>query len=748
MVQFLFIEYGTISHGDEGVHGFIQEIDSMQNIEKRYKEAKRLLDSYSITPAITAISSMLAETDALVFASRLEGVRENYRYLTKYLVDGKPDSTRSDQLSGIVCELRGLADCALRAYKKKDSPEYYYSLLRFNNFRNERLSGIAEEYGKVSAEMSLAELGGNDVTGFRKKREECLARLFNTLFTSYGVKSEYDDLTKYVNSGYADNNVIGQSLSAMTLSLLQFYESSKLWCLLDVYDNSEDPSVLSKALTGIMLALACHPERIKEDRKVMNRLTLWKDDSETSARLKSIVRSIVGTRDTERVATKLKEDVIPELMRLRPEILKTLKENPEEIESFMMEGNPEWGAGGKLAEKLKEFSEMQQEGADLMMVSFANLKQFDFFKEASNWFLPFDPHHSGLGLDDKTADFLEQMKSMSDTICDSDMYSLALATSKMPVHQKEMIQNQFSAQLQNLKELNESRTVESSRPKFDSEAVKCVRELYRFFKLFNKKTGLHDPFAKPLNVMTLPIVGELVSDIEFLTILAEFYFKRGFYSDALPLLDKLSGMGSTDQHIMEKIGFCYQSDKNYIMAEEAYGKAALLGNPGPWLLNKLAYVNRKLGNYNEAARYYERCLEMAPENVSFMMHAGNMLVESGDIAGALTYFHHANYLKSDEAKILRAIAWAELLNGNYSKSMEYNMRIISKSPCALDYLNAGHASLLGGDVKEAVNFYRLSVSMDKNTYMSGFKSDMEKIISRGVSRDTLMVIQDIVLNPM
>lgn len=718
----------------------------MQNIENRYKEVNRLLDSFSITPAIKAISSMLAETDAVEFSGRLEGVRENYRYLTKYLVDGHPDSTRSDQLSGIICELRGLADCLLRAYKKKDSPEYYYSLLRFNNFRNERLSEIAEEYGKVSAEMSLAELGGNDVSGFRKKREEYLSRLFNTLFTSYGLKGEYEDLTKYVTSGYADNNVIAQSLSSMTLSLLQFYESSKLWCLLDVYDNSEDASILSRALTGIVLTIACHPERIKEDRKIMNRLTLWNDDRETSARLKSIIRCIVGTRDTERVATKLKEDVIPELMRLRPEILKTLKENPEEIESLMMEGNPEWGSGGKLAEKLKEFSEMQQEGADMMMVSFANLKQFDFFKEASNWFLPFDPYHSGLGLDGKTAGFLEQMKSMSETICDSDMYSLALATTRMPVHQKEMIQNQFSAHLQNIKELNESKTAESSRPGFDAEALKSVRELYRFFKLFNKKTGLHDPFAKPLNVMSLPVAGELISDIDFLSTLAEFYFKRGFYSDALPLLNAVSNMDPADQHIMEKIGFCHQSDKNYVMALEAYGKAALLDNPGPWLLNKLAFVNRKLGNYTEAARYYERCLEMDPENISLMMHAGNMLIELGDIAGALTYFHHANYLKSDDPKILRAVAWAELLNGNYVKSMEYNMRIISGSPGVLDYLNAGHASLLGGNVKEAVNFYRLSASSDRNTFMSGFKSDIDTIVSRGISKDTLMVIYDIVLN--
>ena len=43
-----------------------------------------------------------------------------------------------------------------------------------------------------------------------------------------------------------------------------------------------------------------------------------------------------------------------------------------------------------LAEKLKEMSEIQEEGGDVMMGTFEHLKTFPFFSEPANWFLPFD----------------------------------------------------------------------------------------------------------------------------------------------------------------------------------------------------------------------------------------------------------------------------------------------------------------------------------------------------------------------
>ena len=60
--------------------------------------------------------------------------------------------------------------------------------------------------------------------------------------------------------------------------------------------------------------------------------------------------------------------------------------NPEEK-------NPEWETFFKespdVYNKLEEFTNLQMEGADVFLGAFAMLKQFDFFNEVKNWFLPF-----------------------------------------------------------------------------------------------------------------------------------------------------------------------------------------------------------------------------------------------------------------------------------------------------------------------------------------------------------------------
>ena len=50
-----------------------------------------------------------------------------------------------------------------------------------------------------------------------------------------------------------------------------------------------------------------------------------------------------------------------------------------DFESGMLENNPEWEEmleKNGLADKMRELTEMQSEGADLMMVTFSNLKGF------------------------------------------------------------------------------------------------------------------------------------------------------------------------------------------------------------------------------------------------------------------------------------------------------------------------------------------------------------------------------------
>lgn len=719
-----------------------------KDIIKKHARVESYLDEFRISAAIAMVRDMLGDAGLGKLLPEVDSLGETYRYMTHYMLEGARDDSRPTLLADIRERLHSLSDQALRAAEAVDNSGYYYSLLRFTDYRQERPADILREYGNAVSELSLAEAAGNDTSEMRRRIEGLQTRLFDSLFTSLGNDRDYADLSAYITSGYADGSMAALAVAALSLSLLMFYDRAKMNTLLDIYEAGVSDRFTARALTGIVLAMTAHASRIKDDPKMTARLSLWNDDIMTYSRLRQVIRVIVGTKDTQRIADKMKNEVIPELMKLRPEIISRLRQGPIDPDTATLENNPEWEellAKSDLSKKMQELSEMQSDGGDLLMVTFSNLKNFPFFNTAANWFLPFDSRHSEVGLSDDMRRFIDGLAGIGGMICDSDLYSLALAAARMPESQRNMVTSQMSAQIEQLSEEAKSVALKSSAPGFDSQVLLFVRSLYRFFKLFRKRDGLRDPFATPLVFTQLPVIGEMMSDDDILSLIGEFYFKRKFYNDSLPLLEAVAAGNPEDSTLWEKIGFCHQQAGRMAPALECYEKAALFKAPGPWLTNRLAFVNRRLGNHAQAAEYYARALDMDPDNVRTIMNLGNAKMEAGDTAGALSHYYHANYLRADDPKIMRAIAWAELLNGNFAKSSDYYSRIIAEGPAQSDYLNAGHAALLQSDLKEAVRFYQLASRENTTDFELAYKADMPTLETLGADHTTLLLVLDAVL---
>ena len=76
------------------------------------------------------------------------------------------------------------------------------------------------------------------------------------------------------------------------------------------------------------------------------------------------------------------------MMKLRPEIEK-LGRKPLDPEA--MEENPEWAElldKSGISDKLKELQEIQEDGGDVMMVTFSKLKTFPFSTTYQTGFCP------------------------------------------------------------------------------------------------------------------------------------------------------------------------------------------------------------------------------------------------------------------------------------------------------------------------------------------------------------------------
>ncbi|MDE6682629.1 MAG: tetratricopeptide repeat protein, partial [Muribaculaceae bacterium] len=619
------------------------------------------------------------------------------------------DPSRENVYENILENLRSINDNLKRNIKAKDSSDYYSEILRYENLAHRDIEKLLAQYAESYSEYSLASAAGNDTAAISRRLAELHNSIFNLIWVSQRNKSVVSIARQVVLSNQYGEILPLHIISALTLSLLGYYDKYKLSSLLDIYEAETSEKIVARALVGIVLALNRHPRRAMASKDIRERLETLEDSIMSYRRIREIVLSMIKTRDTDRISTKMQEEVLPEIMKIRPDVLRKMRDiSPETLEDGIMENNPEWEElldKSGLTEKMRELSDMQSDGADLMMGAFSNLKQFPFFNSASNWFLPFFANHPAIEAGEKERHIIERIMEIGRNVCDSDKYSLAIALGKMPEAQKNMMTAQLDAQFTQFSEEIKEKALTSSTPEFDEEVTKSLRDLYRFFKLFRKKEGFDDPFKKPFNFLDIPVIGHIMSDTEIVSLIGEFYFSRKYYTDALPLLNLLIEEAPEDSAIWEKIGYCYQSMKFYEKALEAYSHAELLKTPSIWLLKKIAFTYKKLGKYNDALEYYKKLLEKDPENLNLILNAGYCALKEGNPAEALKHYYHANYIDSDNINIFRAIAWAEFENRNFEKSKKYYDKILSVDPDPTDYLNIGHLYAISGDLKKALEFY-------------------------------------------
>ena len=265
--------------------------------------------------------------------------------------------------------------------------------------------------------------------------------------------------------------------------------------------------------------------------------------------------------------------------------------------------------------------------------------------------------------------------------------------------------------------------------------------------MFRRLGGLKNPFDRIIDFKGLIDLDIGNNDTEIINLISEFYFKRNYYHEALPLLELSGERTDADSLTWEKIGYCRERTDNLRGALDAYTRAELLDEASPWLLTRLADVNKKLDNYKAAAFYYERLTGLDPEKISNLLNLADMLVKDNRPSEALTKYQQALYYHPSDVRILRAVAWTELSAGNYDKSQDYYSQILLTDPKASDYLNAGHSALLSGNIRTAIDFYKNAIDAHVansdsnepkiykealNEFENLFNSDKDFLINHGL----------------
>ncbi len=663
------------------------------------------------------VSAALGELDNAVaaypelgrYSGELEGLRQGYGYMSAYALQGLPDPGLAEAHAGVTEGIRSLADSMHRTLRMKDAPTLYFNTLRYEQTAPaDMLVTLLDDYAKTNQKLSLAALTENPAKASREfaaKAEQLERRIFNRVWTigslagpdEVSLRGAMDDMSlpSYFKS---------LMVSAVFMGLMEQYDERRMLFLMDAYASADD-EVSVRALCGMLVGMWLYRTRHMSQR-LRNRLAALKDMPGWTRDVRMATMQFVRSRDTERITRKFNEEVIPEMMKLRPEIEK-LKDHPLDPEA--MEENPEWAEmleKSGVADRLKELQELQEDGGDVMMATFGRLKTFAFFNDISNWFMPFRTNHPQIASGDvPEIDALVEVMGNIPMFCDNDKYSIALSLGQIPPVQRDMMLSQLRMQSEQLDTVRMA-GMGGKRGGREELATNYVRNLYRFFKLFRRKGEFSDPFAIGLNIPAIPALADEFDDADTLMVIAEFYFKRGYYADALDVFGRLDSMSAPSAAICQKMGYCEQQLGRPSAALRHYEKADMLDSSSNWTVRRLAWCYRTLGQWDKALECYRRLAEERPDDVNLALNTGLSLVKLRRYDEALQYLFKAEFLGSGTEKATRALAWCTLLGGDYDRCVKYTATLLAgASPRPGDYINAGHLSLLTGHPGEAVDHY-------------------------------------------
>lgn len=674
-----------------------------------YKEAVEAAVASSNFHEAFRLLRVMLPADAWVMRGEVDSIVQDYRRLLDFALSGAPDPGRNGQLSAIATRIYGVLDMLLRESLVTDHSSLYFNVLRTSRLRRgESVASLIADYSKAAEAVgafALASVDKSEAAARRRIVEDLEERVFDRIWTTTPLS--VDDaaaIGALIDSDVAPESAKLLAVSALTMSLLQFFNERSLRLLLGFAAGGRPEQVKVRATVGSILVMARWPRR-SDTTAVRAILDTLREQESWSLDAEQTVMQIIRTADVDKITKTMREEIIPRMMKLRPDIEKHISEVG--FDPSAPELNPEWEEmldKSGLTDRLRKLSEMQMEGGDLFYSAFSMLKTYPFFNHISHWFLPFDPERRDVveALRHDTA--LGMVLGSAPGMCDSDKYSFVLSIDRLPDSHRALMLRQLEESGVNMSQMAASELLPDRSRRRDM-IVRYVQDLFRFFRHFRRSAEFADPFRSLINPQAIPALRPDFADHEKMRLLGEFYFKHGHMEEAVVIFRALP----PDLTIHQKTGHALQALGRNDEALVEFERAEMLAPDSEWTLRRLARLNRAMGRYAVALDYYEKIDRLAPDSPAVALDMGHCHLQLNQLHEALHCYYKAEMLDETSTKPLRPIAWCAFLNRDFETARSYYDRVMEQlTPAPADYLNMGHLALATGDIRAAINFYKLS----------------------------------------
>lgn len=727
-------------------------------INEQYQYILRLIEQKRLKEALVQLESLLWRCSDWSLRTRLEQIQTSYNYMLQYMQQGVVDPERQKLHLKLLTDTLEIADRTRIILLDEVSTHYYHECRsrRTANLAPFTIGTITHMLESFNDDLAVSTLiSEKNVDDALKRHEETLKFMFIYVWTNHAWNAEdIADAQSLLKSEQVPVNDLCLFTSAMMLSIVESFDLNKLFWLMDAYRHSS-VQVSQRALIGLVFILHIYARRLEFYPEIGNRIAQLVDDTSFKQDILRAHIQILLCQETEKIDKKMREEIIPEMLKNIPP-MRNMKFGFEEADEEKDDINPDWADAieqSGLGDKLREMNELQLEGADVYMSTFSMLKGYPFFQDVNNWFYPFDRQHSAIISEYRNK--TKENASMLDLIvqsglfCNSDKYSLFLTVKQLPQSQRNLMLNQLTEQqTEELAEKTHAETLKRFSERPETVRTQYLQDLYRFFKLNTRKHEFRDLFNEDILLYNVSALRSEISDSSALYALADFHFQKQHWEKATGLYRQiaLSAEPERKAEICQKLGYSLQKQKHYNEAITSYLEADLIVPNNLWTNRQLAICYRMDHQFKQALEYYHKVEEVEPENHKILFYMGNCLAELGSYEEALNYFFKLDFLENDCVKAWRAIGWCSFMTSKLEQAMKYYEKVIEQKALPIDYLNAGHIAWTLGNLDKVITLYSKAVELygSKDQFLEVFRKDEEIILSKGVAQADVPLILDLI----
>ncbi len=729
----------------------------VKEIENTFSLLGKMVYANRLKEALSQLSVLMEGMHVADFTLQYEDINQTYLMLLEYNFRGVPDPQRNVIFAKLKVSLLELADKVRQHALAQTGMHIYQLKSRIEKEKESDKEEATRRIDNYSFELEFTKLLNDADLSAHNAENKTLPSISPKLFQLMWLSDKYTETDLLLIKAIRDSESLPWyekclAVSAITLSLINCFDKEKFNVLIEFYTDRQ-PQVWQRALTGFILAMFIYDKRIELYPSISAGLRKFSANEDFATDLNNLLMQILKSLETEKITRKFREEILPDVQKFESKLREKLDIDNIINNELIEDKNPDWEQifedSPDLLNKIEKMSEMQMEGLDLFMGTFAMLKNFDFFREISNWFRPFYKDNEAAlnalthDLQGKS-DFLAGLED-SFYMCNSDKYSFCFNIKHLPGEQSRNVISLFNMEAESMREISSEDGLLNKPGRDTFIFTQYIQDLYRFFKLHPFHGDFRDIFDLNWDIQENWLVNSISDNTLILRNSAEFLFNKIHYPAAAGLFRVLTTKPEQDQVVYEKLAYCNQMMGDFKSALEFYKRAELYDSNRIWSLKKIIFCYRKLGDNESALKWSLEAAALDPDDAYLQTMLGNCYLDQQQYDLALDHYFRVEFLSPENKKVLRPIAWCCFVLGKLDIARNYLQRIEAEGATASDLVNAGHIELCTGNKPRAMEFYLSAIAsgiFSLAQFTETLEFDKNHLIANGVDPAEIQLITD------